>query len=364
MSIKEIKRLLRVCVMAMGMMIGVAACSDSEFEIEGVVEGADDMPILVEKSDFHGQWHAIDSTRTSKGGKFAVKMDAPVAPDIYRLNLDGKYIYVPIDSIETVTVKTSLAGFGSDYELAGTDQAVSMAKFEKELSKATVLSPDSLAAFKRGVFEKYIRDGKGNILSYYVLTKTVNGRSLYNPLDDSDLKYFSAVATAYKTFRPNDPRTPLLEGIALKGMSKRHSEAGMVKVFEGEESKLLEVELPDVDGKLRKLSDVASKGKPTVLIFSVLTHSDSPELNRRLAQIYESYAGGIEFYQVSLDPDQYSWREAARNLPWVNVYDVKKDESEAAALYNVSALPTFFIINSKGELIDRAETIEEFRRKL
>lgn len=52
---------------------------------------------------------------------------------------------------------------------------------------------------------------------------------------------------------------------------------------------------------------------------------------------------------MSLDADQYAWRDAAVNLPWVTVFDPEGASSQAAARYNVGALPAFFIYNANGE---------------
>lgn len=66
----------------------------------------------------------------------------------------------------------------------------------------------------------------------------------------------------------------------------------------------------------------------------------------------------MNVYQVSLDNDQYGWREAAENLPWVNVLDPEADRSSNALKYNVSKIPVFFLYNERGELIDRADDLD------
>lgn len=344
------------------LIAGMTACKKTAFTVEGTVTGANNSPLLLEKSDYHGRWQVIDSTRTDNSGSFKISEEAPSAPEIYRLNLNDKYIYFPIDSTETVNVSTSAKGFGTTYKLSGSEQAENMARFDQIAAKANKTNPDSLESLKKRVFELFIRDSRGSLLSYYVLTKTFNNKPIFDVTNPADIKYFAAVATAFENFRPNDPRTAMLKGAALTAMRRRNSAEGRSRVMQGRELKLIEISLPDETGKERKLSDVARQGKPTVLAFSLLTLPESPELNRELAKIRDTY--GANIYQVGLDPDRYGWREAARNLPWTTVYDVKGAHSPSAIAYNAIEIPVYFIYNSRGELVDRAESIGELKKKL
>lgn len=344
-------------------MLMLAACGEPHFKIKGEIYGADNESVLLEKSDFNGRWVVVDSTRTSSSGSFAISRPAPAAPEIFRLSLGDKFIYLPVDSIETVTVETSAQDFGHKYTLSGSDNAVAMQEFEQEvMALPQGVSPDSLASFKRNVFSKYLRDAQGSVVSYYVLTKTIGNTPLFDPQDD--YKYFAAVATGFKHARPNDPRAALLEQTTLNALKQRNSQMGKRLEIAAEEIKMIDIDLPDEKGKNQRLSDIAGKGKPTVVMFTVLTHPDSPALNAELSKLYNAKGGAVNFYQVSLDPDQYAWRDAARNLPWTTVYDPDGEYSKAAQSYNVGTIPTFFIYNTAGELSDRAESIEELRKKI
>ncbi|MDE6533792.1 MAG: AhpC/TSA family protein [Muribaculaceae bacterium] len=341
----------------------LASCGEPHFKIKGEIYGAEDMSVVLEKSDFHGRWVAIDSTRTSSTGSFSISRPAPAAPEVFRLELGGRYIYFPIDSVETVTVSTSSKDFGTQYTLSGTPKAEAMERFDKEVMALPAdISVDSLESFKKNVFSKYMKDAQGSIVSYYALTKTIGDKPLFNPEDD--YKYFAAVATGFKEKRPSDPHTALLEQTSLNSLKRRNSSLGTHLQIEATELKVIDIELPDENGTMRKLSDYVGKGKPVVVMFSVLTHPDAPALNIELSKLYSSRGGDAEFYQVSLDPDQYSWRDAARNLPWVTVFDPDGSYSKAARSYNVSDIPTFFIYDRNGELTARAATFAELKRLL
>lgn len=214
------------------------------------------------------------------------------------------------------------------------------------------------------VYSKYIKDAPGSIVNFYILTKTVDGKPLYSPSDPQDRKYFGAVATGFKSVRPDDPHTALLENTTLQALRQKSSEEGKYLSIEAEEITLIDIAAQDENGNMVKLSDVAGKGKPVVVIFSALNLPESPELNMALANIYRKHARNVEFYNVSLDEDQYAWREAARNLPWITVYSPGQGASEDAIHYNVYELPAYFIYNSEGELVDRPLTLQQLDKSL
>lgn len=338
-------------------------CGSNDFKIKGEISGADDKPVVLAKSDFHGRWIAIDSTRTSSSGSFSISRPAPAAPEIFRLEMDGHFIYVPVDSTETISVTSTLDKFGSEFTLTGSQKAEALERFDKEvLALPENISPDSLESFKRNVYTKYMRDGQGSIVSYYILTKIVGNKALFDPQED--YKYFAAVANGFKQLRPDDPHTALLEKTTIDNQKLRNRARGNKLQIAAEEIKVIDIELPDENGKNRKLSELVGNGKPTVVIFSLLTHPDSPALNLELSRLYSSMGGNVNFYHVSLDPDQYSWRDAAKNLPWVTVFDPDGEYSTAALKYNVSDLPTYFVYSAQGELQARAANTEELRKQL
>lgn len=343
----------------------VFSCSDPSFMMEGEVEGADNENIVLEKAGYNGDWIVMDSMRTSDSGRFSFKEPAPGAPEIYRLRLGDSFLYFPVDSIETLSVKTSKARFGVDYTIEGSELAKRMMEFDSQLKSYAPYSsvPDSARNFKRRVFSRYLMNAKGDILSYYILTKLLpDGRPLFDMSLSEDLRFLTAVATAFREYRPDDPRARMLENLSVEGMRRRNANSGKQVIYQAEEIKVLPIELTDEDNKLVRLQDVVGKGEPTIVVFSMMTLGDAPAFNRELADIYSK--GGIKIYQVSLDEDRYAWREAAGNLPWITVFDPKGELSDAAARYNVTEVPTMFLYNAQGELIDRPADMKALRRAL
>lgn len=349
---------------AVTLLTVMASCRDDKFHVKGEVYGAEGKTMSLEKSDFVGRWTSIDSVKINRNGDFFLSFPAPASPDIYRLSLNGNYIYFPVDSTETVILTTSLKDFGRDFTLEGSQKAKDMELFEKEVQSLGNIPVDSMADFKKNVYTKYMMDSPGSIVNFYILTKTIGDKALFNPADPQDAKYFGAVATGFQAVRPDDPHTALLEETTLNAYRQRSAQLGRFRELAGEEVTMIDLELQDETGKMVKLSDVAGHGKPVALIFSVLTHPDSPALNYELAQIYNRHKDRVEFYNVSLDPDQYTWRESAVNLPWITVYAPAGLDSPAAIQYNINEVPTFFIYNAEGDLTSRPLTLQELDNQL
>ena len=67
-------------------------------------------------------------------------------------------------------------------------------------------------------------------------------------------------------------------------------------------------------------------------------------------------AKGFKIYSVSLDKNKDAWLNAINqdNLDWKeHVSDLKYWSSEAAKIYNVSGIPTNFLIDANGVIISK-----------
>ena len=361
---KEITKYLRLSVVGAAVVATgcFTSCKKDEFKVNGNIEGGADRSVVLEKASFDGRWMAVDSARVGSNGKFEIESACPSAPEIYRLALGDRYIYLPVDSTETLTVNAKAADFGREFTVTGSAQAENMANFEKELMALNFDNQADREAFKKTVYSKYLKDSRGGILSYYVLTKTVGDTPLYDITDEADTKYYAAVATAYEQFRPTDPHTRMLRQASIEALKRKNAASGRKRVVEADEMKYPEITLPDENGKDVKLSDVMGHGKKGVLIVSPMNEKESPVINKALSDIYGG--GAYTFYMVSPDGDQYAWREAARNLPWITVTDPDARNSDIIIKYNIGALPAFFIFSPDGDLVDRAFSIDELKQKL
>lgn len=337
---------------------GLLSCGDSNsWTVKGDIDGASGKTLLVEAGD-NGRWYVLDSVKTNSSGAFKYSHKAAGFPDIYRLTLDGKSIYFPVDSIETVEIKTDTDGFGTNYELAGSQLAENMLKVDRDIMQASASGNlKGNSELKRKLSEMIMAD-PGGILSYYIINKKTSDGYIFDPSDKNDVKIIGAVANAYYVMRPSDPRTSYLKRLYLSNRP-RVSSSVPGDTLTAREINAFEIKLYDNKGKEHSLLDELAKNNVVLLNFSAYTAEESPAFNVALNKVYEKYSpSGFQIFQVSLDGDEHIWKSTAANLPWITVLNSVADNS-VIRNYNVQSLPTSYLFNRKGELVERIDDISK-----
>lgn len=351
-SKKAMKSSYTKYIMPLALAALFAACKgEPKWHVDGRIEGADGMTMYVEASD-NGQWYPLDSVTLDNSGNFAFASPASGYPDIYRLRLDGKTLYFPIDSIETVTVVTKADAFDVDYTLAGTDAAEMLMDVDKKVldvanKKGTAgATTDSL--LKRELSTMLLENPSG-IVSYYIINKKIGGVPLFNPADKNDIKIIGAVANAFNVYRPLDPRTNYLKHLFINNKKV----TGVADTIVAKETSMIDVELYDRKGVKQSLEKTAADNKVVLLSFTSYSDDYSPALNIELNKVYTKYhPQGLQIYQIGFDEEEYDWRQTAANLPWISVYNSSTDGVHALSSYNVGSLPAMYII-CNGEIRER-----------
>lgn len=335
----------------------LTSCDGNQFKVDGTVEGASDTTQLILETTVNGNWLVLDTITTTGNGSFQVKMEAPGYPNIYRLRMGDQGVCFPIDSLDHITINTSVKAFATDYTLSGSDHAVQVMNIDK---KAMALAggkgtPEQIEAWKKELAKMIVSDPAG-IVAYYTVNKYIDGHPLFDPTNDSDLRIVGAVANAFHSFRPNDPRTEYLVQVLLAGQQRRRSQMTTGRdTLVMTEASLIDIQLQDYDGVNHVLSSVAAKNRVVLLNFTTYEAEFSPVLNKLLNDLYSQYHGsGLEIYQIGLESDAVAWRMAAQNLPWITVYDYQGPNSPNVGAYMVQSLPTTFIIRG-GEIVERVE---------
>lgn len=371
----------RILCIILGALI-LTACSRQSgctgtFTVNGEISGADGRMLYFERLGLDGVV-TVDSVRLKEGGLFSFSDGKPDCFEFYRLRSGDKSLVVAVDSTETVTVSASypeLAG----YSVEGSESSL---KLKELISRQTALMQEISAAaqaagaetgtlsarigemvdvFKSGIGQDFILKNPSDASSYYALFMSVNGTPLFRPQAlRQDAKYFAAVATAMDLKYPDAVRTHNIHNIALKGMkatSRPVRASDEVSEYMNSlitESGVLEIELPDAEGTVHRITDL--KGKVVLLDFTALKADYSAEYTLMLRELYSKYAGsGFEIFQVSIDPDEHFWINAAENLPWICVHDEENLASEYLKLYRVETLPTAFLLDRNNDIVERMQ---------
>lgn len=363
--------------------LALCSCNNGpRFTVDGKVTDADGKMLYLEISGLEGIV-PLDSVKLKSSGSFSFKQARPESPEFYRLRVDNKVINFSVDSTETIVVKTPYANFASAYTVEGSENSqkikelsLKQAQLQKDVN--TLLDAvrgnkighdvfeDSLTVlldnYKNDVKINYIFAAPNTAAAYFALFQKLNDYLIFDPLNSKeDIKCFAAVATSLNNSFPHAIRSKNLYNIVIKGM--KNTRTPVQKTIEISEDKiaetgLIDIALRDLKGNVRKLSDL--KGKVVLLDFTVYQTQTGPPHNLMLGDLYNKYSNqGFEIYQVSLDADEHFWKTSADNFPWVCVRDGNGIYSTNAAIYSVSQVPSYFLINRNNELSARGEGIKD-----
>ena len=109
--------------------------------------------------------------------------------------------------------------------------------------------------------------------------------------------------------------------------------------------------LPDADGKTKELWSL--HGKYVLVHFWSAKDPSSPIINPVLSEAFHKYnKKGFEIFMVSIDTDREAWMDAIQeyNLNCINVGDMK-GSGQAVANYNITSVPTNYLLDTNGEII-------------
>ena len=379
---KHISKLAAVVLAA----LTVASCNNNKFTVEGQISGAKDSVLYFENVGIEGI-NVLDSVKLSDNGDFSFSEAANQAPEFYRLRIADQIINVSIDSTETVQIKGEYPGMASNYTVSGSDncskirelalkqmdlQAKAIA-LQSNTELGIVKANDSIMtlinAYKEDVKREYIYKEPFKAYAYFALFQAIGNYLIFNPrTNKDDIKAFAAVATSWDTYYPHAERGQNLHNIAIEGMkNQRIVEAQnadiQIDANKVQEAGVLNISLLDNKGQQRNLTDL--KGQVVLLDFHIFAMENSPARIIELRELYNKYhAQGLEIFQVSLDPDEHFWKQQTAALPWVSVRDEEGVNSQRLMLYNVQAVPDFFLIDRGNNLVKRAAQIKDLEAEI
>lgn len=345
-------------------VLGLSSCQNSDnWTIKGTIENGAGKQLIIESTAYN-KWFGIDTVEIKSDNTFSISHKRANHPDIYRLRLDDKMLYLPIDSTETLTLKADALSFDNGYKLTGSPQAELITRADSMIMNVArdkginAISTDSLLHRELG---NLILSDPAGIAAYYIISKKIGNVPVLNPANKRDNKIIGAIANAYTQQRPNDPRTEYIKNLYLQN---RPSSTQETTVYI-EETPLLDINLYDNEGKKHSLIETASKGNVILLNFTIYTSEGSPAFNIELNRLYEKYHNrGLEIFQVSTDESEFLWRETAKNLPWITVLNTGSDAVSNLRNYNVNILPAIYIINRKGELVERITDLSKIESSI
>ena len=361
-------------------LFAAAACCRTA-RIDAVITDASSSDVIVKLLDIN-KFSVLDTVAVDTDGKFSYKVEVREGqPEfVYLFHGDKKVASMILQSGDKVSVVADTLG---NYTIEGSEESAKLMQVEKDYAAAVAklnslalraeeaVSPDYAVQLRQELAREYV--------NYY------RGRVKYVMENASSL---SVVPVFYQTFGSNLPvfgqKTDAIHFRNIAdSLSVAYPESKYVKALRQEADRRFgylelqtrlanaepiaypEIELPDLQGQKRKLSEV--EGKVVMVQFWTASDNSQKMFNLDvLKPLYEEFhSKGLEIYQVSLDVDKGLWAQVVKEQkhPWVSVCDSRGSASPYALNYNIQVLPALYII-SGGELVDGAVVDEDSLRKL
>lgn len=358
------------------MLVLSIGCSNNKTEINGLIEQGDGETITLERLDVNRTF-VIDSVKTKKDGSFSFKTQLE-EPELYILkNEMGELINLLLAPGEKVSISTSSESFGRDYQLTGSEESENLRLLVDHLDRTrsnidsllnvadSIESPESpqmdliRTAYAQIIIKqkrytiRYLVENMTSLSCVYALYQKYDGETLILG-SESDFQYFKTVADSLEMVHPNSSLTKSLRA-DVENREAQYQQAIKVNTLlslADEVTGILDLTIPDRDGEELSLSSL--KGKVIMLAFWASGNNTSVQTLLQLQPIYNKYhSRGFEVYAISLDNNKISWMNAIdfNEFEWINVSELSYPNSRAELRYNVSVLPTFFLINREGDIV-------------
>jgi len=352
------------------------ACKSTRTEISGLIHGGEEINLTLERLDVN-RTSVIDSIVTGIDGSFSIKA-ALEEPELYVLkDENGEIINLLVSPGDKIFLESSSESFGKAYSVSGSKESegIQMLVEQLELTRKDLDSlqlvageigdPESpqfelvkntytQAIIRQKRFTiKYLVEHMGSLSSVYALYQKYNEETLILN-QENDLQYFKAVADSLEVTYPNSSLTlSLLADIQQREAAFQEAQQLNTLMEMAEEATgMLDLSIPDRDGQEIALSTLL--GKVTLISFWASGNSESIQSLLQLQSTYNKYhSRGFEVYAISLDNNKINWMNAIdfNEFKWINVSELSFPESNAAVLYNVTGLPTTFLINRDGDIV-------------
>lgn len=371
------------CLLALALV--VTACDQaSTARISATIEGAPNTAIVLEKLNYN-RLQTIDTIRTDGAGQFNYKVRLKGnEPYFYYLYREGSpiasLILLPSDQVTVVVPQEGR------FTVEGSEESTLFQEVNEAYARASDQIRNLTASITDETPEAKVREVNQQLSKLYVdykrqairhmvthphsITSAVMAFQKFGdnlPVfgQESDFVILQAVRDSLSSVYPKSEfLTALRDEVDSRARNMElSSRLGDVVVIN-----FPELMLPDMEGQTSRLSEL--DGKVIVLSFWSVGQTEHKLFNVDLVDLYKKYhAQGLEVYQVSLDIDKGVWASTVRsqNLPWINVNDGLGVDSPAVATYNVTRIPTMFVIGRDGEILGtdvfEKDALEQIVRK-
>ncbi len=350
----------------------VMACGTNKTTLKVTLDGAPEKDVVLSFLNINNI-EVVDTLRTDASATAYTKIELPYkSPNFYYLSYNGVQIASLLLSPGD-RVKLEVDTNGHLLKLSGSAESELLQEVNSEINKKQKsfdsLSVQILTCNQIGDQEsvKRLRYELGKL---YVAQKQqaikhlvtypysfTNLRNLYHQLNENfplfseltDGIYYKQLADSLRVQYPESPYVKSLDNEVVNFFNEMEL-ANKIKAVP--QTLFPELELPDINAKPQKLSQLA--GRPFILLFWDPTDNAQKMFGAELEKLYSIYKlKGFEIYSVCITTDKAYWHSIVNRLPWINVCDGRGAASTSLTMYNVSQLPTLFIFDKEGAIVGK-----------
>lgn len=375
----NMSRFSKVLALAVAVLF-VASCSRTA-RIDAVISDARSSEVVVKMLNVN-TFDVLDTVKLDDSGKmsYKVELDKGQIEFVYLYRGGKRIVSLLLQGGDKVSVVADTLG---NYTVEGSEESAKLALVEQEyaaaIKKMTQMSYDienaadaaEAVAMRQELAQEYVRyyrcrvkylmENSRSMTVVPVLYQTL-GVNLPVFAQQTDAIHFRNMADSLALSYPDSRYVKALRKEAERRLGLLEMES---LINSAQPIGYPDIELPDINGQKRKLSEVDAK--VVIVHFWTATNLDQKLFNADVFKsLYEEFhAKGLEIYQVSLDADKILWAQTVKQQvhPWISVCDSRAAASPYAASYNIQMLPSMFVI-SDGELVDGKVVDEASLKKL
>lgn len=364
------KKFLFIPIVLLALLSSCTSSSSIDINMYG---GKDSTAIVVSKLAVN-KLKAVDTLYLKKGhADISLKVNENSPEFIYLESENGKRVSVLLSKGENVSVE--LDSNGELLNIQGSPESLLLQEVEAAqqtfrmafdslsvaLNNAVELGDQAArtrinkelgamyVAYKQKAIKYIYAHPKSMTLIPVIFHNVTENLPLFSEYSDAIL--FERV---YDSLRTKFSGSPYL--VSLMSEIEKRKNMLQVETFlsNAERTDFPEIILPDINSQQQHLS--ALQGNVILLSFWDPQNDGMKLYNNDLIPIYEKYhSKGFQIYQVAITSDKTDWAIYLKGkpLPWISVCDIANDNSYAAAVYNVSELPSLFLIAKDGTIVSK-----------
>ena len=348
--------------------LAVVSCGKNT-KVTGIVKDAPDAALTLQLLDVN-RFQLLDTVKTAADGTFKYALDVEEPSFVYLFYGDRQIASLLLQKGDNVKVETDTLGA---YKTEGSEESLKLQKVEnaynafmRDMSRilSTESNPDASLSRR---FVEYYRDRVSYVMNNSHSFSVV---PIFFQQVNENLPVFGSATDGFIMRSVADslstvcPESRWLKAIRKKADRRVNAIELEARLKDAQEIGYFDIDLPGMEGKNIKLSDVETK--LTFVYFWSSTAEQKMFNISSLMPVYEEFhPKGLEIYAVALDTDKSAWAAAVRNqkLPWVNVCDTRGASSPYVLHYGVASLPMLWVIKDGDIVPDSGITDEASMRK-